>query len=108
MEDGQVKETTEQLPNSDLCEADEKLKVRGGPALLEAMRDGILNLVNEARGKKDGTKGVDKLNEAGLAPLHKAAQNDQTESVKSLLDQGADIDVQTGEDKFTPLHIAAR
>ena len=107
MENGQVKLTTEQLPNSDLCEA-EKLKIRGGSALLEAVRDGIANLVNEARGKKDGTKDIDKLNEDGFAPLHKAAQNDQAESVKSLLDQGADIDVQTREDKFTPLHIAAR
>lgn len=108
MENGRVKETTEQLPNSDLCET-EKLKVRSGSAFrLESVLDGIVNLVNEARGKKDGTKVIDKLNEAGFAPLHKAAQNDQTESVKSLLDQGADIDVQTREDRFTPLHIAAR
>ena len=102
MENGQVKENTEQSLNLDLCEA-EKLKVRSGSTLLEAMLDGIVNLV-----KRDATKGIDKLNEAGFAPLHKAAQNDQTENVKSLLDQGADIDVQTREDKFTPLHIAAR
>ena len=102
MENGQVKENTEQLLYLDLCEA-ENFKVLRGSTLLEAMLDGIVNLV-----KRDGTKGIHKLNEAGFAPLHKAAQNEQTESAKSLLDQGADINVQTREDKFTPLHIAAR
>lgn len=108
MENGQVRETTgQQFLNLDLNEA-EKPKVRRGSALLEAVRDGIVNLVNEARGKRDSAKGVDKLNEAGFAPLHKAAQNDQTDSAKFLLDQGADIDVRTREDKLTSLHIAAR
>jgi len=108
MENGQVRENTgEQLLNLEWSEA-EKFKVHRGSALLEAVRDGIVNFVNEARGKRDITKGIDKLNEAGFAPLHKAAQNDQTDSAKSLLDQGADIDVRTREDKLTPLHIAAR
>ena len=108
MENGQVRENSgEQLLNLDLCEA-EKLKVRRSSALLETLRDGIVNFVNEARGKRDSAKGIDKVNETGVAPLHKAAQNDQTDSAKSLLDQGADIDVRTREDKLTPLHIAAR
>ena len=108
MENHQVRENTgEQLLTLDLDEAG-KHKVRRSSALLEAVRDGIVNLVNEARGKRDIAKNVDKLNEAGFAPLHKAAQNDQTDNAKSLLDQGADIDVQTREDKLTPLHIAAR
>ena len=108
MENGQVRENTgEQLLNLHTNEV-EKCKVRRSSALLEAVRDGIVNLVNEARGKRDSTKGIDKLNEGGFAPLHKAAQNDQTDSAKSLLDLGADIDVRTREEKLTPLHIAAR
>ena len=108
MENGQVRENTkEELLTLDLSEA-EKLKIYRGSALLGAVRDGIVHFVNEARGKRDITKSIDKLNEAGIAPLHKAAQNDQIDSAKSLLDQGADIDVRTREDKLTPLHIAAR
>ena len=108
MENGQVRENAgEHLLNLEMSEV-EKLKVRRGSALLEAVRDGIVNLVNEARGKKDGTKSIDKLNDAGFAPLHEAAQYDRTDAAKSLLDRGADIDVRTREDKLTALHIAAR
>ena len=108
MENGQVSENAEeQLVNVDLGEA-EKFKVHHGSGLLEAVRGGIANFVNEVRGKRDSTKNTDKLNEAGFAPLHKAAQDDQTDSAKSLLDQCADIDVRTRDDKLTPLHIAAR
>jgi hypothetical protein len=53
--------------------------------------------VNEARGKKDSTKSIDKLNDAGFAPLHEAAQYDRTDVAKSLLNRGADIDVRTRE-----------
>lgn len=108
MENGQVSENAEeQLVNVDLGEA-EKFNVHHGPAFLEAVRDGIANFMNEVRGKRDSTKHIDKLNEDGYTPLHKAAQNDQTDSAKSLLDQCADIDVRTRDDKLTPLHIAAR
>ena len=111
MKNGQVRENPgEQLLNLDLS-ATEKLKVLRGvqsSALLGTVRDGIVHFVNEARGKRDSSKSIDKLNETGVAPLHKATQNDQTDSAKSLLDEGADIDVRTREDKLTPLHIAAR
>lgn len=109
MENGQVRENAEErLASVDMGEAELKFKVHHGSALLEAFRGGIANLVNEVRGKRESTKNIDKLNEAGFAPLHKAAQNDQTDSAKSLLDQCADIDVRTRDDKLTPLHIAAR
>lgn len=54
----------------DLCEV-EKFKVCGGFVLFEVMWDGILNFVNEVCGKKDGMKGVDKLNEVGFVLFYK-------------------------------------
>ena len=95
MENGQVRENTrEQLPRLDLSET-QKLTIQRGSALLEAVRDGIVHFVNEARGKTDSTKSVDKVNEAGIAPLHKATQNDQTDSAKSLLDQAGGVQILT-------------
>ena len=76
--------------------------------MLLAVRDGIVNLVNETLGKKDGTKTIDKLDESGLALLHQAVQYDRANIARSLLDDGAEIDVRTREDNLTPLHIAAR
>lgn len=84
------------------------MEFRRPTGMFLAVRDGLVNLVNEKLKIKDSTKSVDKLDESGLAPLHQAAQYDRTDVARSLLDQGADIDVLTREDNLTPLHIAAR
>ena len=63
----------EQIQNLETSEA-EKLKLRRANGLFVAVRDGIVNLVNEKFGKKDSTKSIDKLGESGLALLHQAAQ----------------------------------
>lgn len=86
----------------------EKQKLRRPTGMFSAVRDGIVNLVNETLGVKNSTKSVDTLDESGLALLHQAAQYDRTDAVRSLLDQDAEIDVRTREDNLTPLHIAAR
>lgn len=77
-------------------------------ALFEAVRDGVVDLVNEQLGKKKNSKAIDKLDQSGLALLHQAARYDRTDVARSLLDHGARIDVRSREDNLTPLHIAAR
>lgn len=77
--------------------------------LFEAVRDGIVDLVNEQLGKlKKISKDIDKLDQTGLALLHQAARYERANVAKSLLDHGARIDVRSREDNLTPLHIAAR
>lgn len=76
--------------------------------LFEAVRDGIVDLVNEQLGKKENSKAIDKLDQSGLALLHQAARYDRADVARSLLDHGARIDVRSREDNLTPLHIAAR
>ena len=97
----------EQIQNLETSEA-EKLMLRGADGLFVAVRDGIVNLVNETFGKNDSTKSIDKLDEFGLALLHQASQYGRTDIARSLLDNGAEIDVRTREDNLTPLHIATR
>lgn len=80
-----------------------------GAGLFEAVRDGVVDLVNEQLGKqKKNSKSIDKLDQSGLALLHQAARYDRTNVARSLLDHGARIDVRSREDNLTPLHIAAR
>ena len=76
--------------------------------LFEAVRDGIVDIVDEQLGKKENTKAIDKLDQSGLAMLHQAARYDRVCVAKCLLDHGARIDVRSKEDSLTPLHIAAR
>lgn len=77
-------------------------------SLLEAVRDGVADLVKEQLGKKNNAKNIDKLDQSGLALLHQAARYDRTNVARCLLDYGARIDVRSREDQLTPLHIAAR
>lgn len=97
----------EQIQNMEMSEA-EKLKLPRANGLFVAVRDGIVNLVNEKFAKKDSKKSMDKLGESGLTLLHQAAQYGRTDIARSLLDNGAEIDVRTREDNLTPLHIATR
>lgn len=76
--------------------------------LFEAVRDGVVDLVNEQLEKKKNSKVIDKLDQSGLALLHQAARYDRANVARSLLDHGAQIDVRTREDNLTPQHIAAR
>ena len=97
----------EQIQNLEMNKP-EKQKSRRTAGLFDAVRDGIVNLVSETLGKKDNTKTIDKLDQSGLALLHQAAQYGRTDIARSLLDNGAEIDVRSKEDSLTPLHIAAR
>ena len=76
--------------------------------MFEAVRDGIVDVVNEQLSKKGNAKTIDKLDQSGLAMLHHAARYDRVHVAKSLLEHRACIDVRTKEDNLTPLHIAAR
>ncbi|XP_071041005.1 delta-latroinsectotoxin-Lt1a-like [Parasteatoda tepidariorum] len=46
--------------------------------------------------------------EKGFTPIHIAASTRNSGFVKFLVDQNADVNVQTAGDKVTPLHIAAK
>ena len=76
--------------------------------LFEAVRDGVVDIVNEQLEKRENKKEIDKLDQSGLALLHQAARYNRTGAAGALLDHGARIDVRTRDDDLTPLHIAAR
>ena len=98
------REQTQGLEDSEV----DKLKPTRKSTLFLAVLDGIATLMDETRKRKESTKSVDKLDESGLALLHQVAQYNRTEEARSLLDDGAEIDVRSREDNLTPLHIAAR
>lgn len=54
-------------------------------------------------GSKMNTKSPD-----GVEPIHLAAQEGHTDTVRALLQQGGTITGQAGKDRNTPLHFAAR
>lgn len=76
--------------------------------LFEAVRDGVVDLVNQQLMKKQHIEGINKLDQSGLALLHQAARYNRVNVAGTLLDHGARIDVRSREDNLTPLHIAAR
>ena len=76
--------------------------------LFEAVRDGVVHLVNQQLTKKKHAEEINKLDQSGLALLHQAARYNRASVAGTLLDHGARIDVQTREDNLTSLHIAAR
>ena len=72
--------------------------------LIFAVRNGLKNLVSELiqRGAV-----IDELDEIrGWSALHYAAEGCNTETTKLLLDHGANLEVQSGESRETPLHVA--
>jgi len=82
--------------------------IRHATRLFEAVRDGVVDLVNERLLEKDNVKDIDRLDHSGLALLHQAARYNRTGVAGVLIDHGARIDVRTREEGLTPLHIAAR
>lgn len=52
------------------------------------------------------TRNVNKLDKEGFAPLHGCAHDGDTEGIRRLLQQGADINV-LDFDQRTPVYIAA-
>eukprot|EP01069_Polyplicarium_translucidae_P001548 Polyplicarium_translucidae@DN1709_c0_g1_i1.p1 len=58
------------------------------------------------KGGKDTDKTVNATNEDGMSPLHRAAQNGNTEVIKFLIDNNANPRV-TSKSGETPLHVAA-
>ena len=76
--------------------------------LLEAVRDGIADVVKERLLKRQHTKQIDKLDQSGLAMLHQAARYNRVRVAQTLLDHGAQVDVRTRDENLTPLQIAAR
>ena len=110
-EDGKKSFVSREKLNLEMSELGKPIISRATRAtgLFEAVRDGVVDLVNDHLGKlKKNSKGIDKLDQSGLALLHQAARYDRTNVARSLLDHGARIDVRSREDSLTPLHIAAR
>ena len=77
-------------------------------ALFEAVRDGMVDVVNAKLGLKQNVEAIDKLDESGLNLLHQAARYDRTDVARALLNHGAPIDARSREDGLTALHVASR
>ena len=76
--------------------------VRGYPKVVRALVEAGVNVEGEsAYGKTSGFK-----QQTGRTPLHSAAANGKLETVKALIELGADKNVKNIEDQ-TPLHLAA-
>lgn len=99
---------TRERMNLEMSELGQALPSRTNGGLFEAVRDGIVDLVNDRLNKKQSAKEINKLDQSGLSLLHQAARYNRWKVAETLLDHGACIDVRTKEEKLTPLQIAAR
>lgn len=92
----------------EMSELGQALPSRTNGGLFEAVRDGIVDVVNDRLNKKQTAKEINKLDQSGLSLLHQAARYNRRKVAETLLDHDACIDVRTKEEKLTPLQIAAR
>ena len=83
------------------------IQIRPG-GLHAAVREGSLGELKKELGFLEAKSELDWLDGSGFGVLHEAARFNHSGVVKALLDHGAHIDVQSKEDRITPLHIAAR
>ena len=77
-----------------------------------AVRNGELSLLDAELAKlqkeSDNIGIIDALDKFGFAALHHTTRFNRIEATNVLLNHGADVNVQSGTDVNTPLHIAAR
>ena len=77
--------------------------------LFEAIREDELDLVEDELATLTDKRLIDKISgRHGFALIHVAARYNFGRIVNTLLDHGADINIRTSEDLWTPLHLAAR
>ena len=75
--------------------------------LLEAIREDKLEFVEEELSNMN-KQDIDKTDRHGFALIHVAARYNLHRIVPSLLEHGADVNIDTSEYRWTPLHLAAR
>ena len=76
--------------------------------LFEAIREDKMELVEAELSALTDKREIDKLDGHGFALIHVAARYNFSRIVTTLLDHGANINVGTGDYRWTPLHLAAR
>lgn len=76
--------------------------------LFEAIREDEMDLVEDELASLTDKRQIDKLGGHGFALVHVAARYNFARIVATLLDHGADINSGTRENRWTPLHLAAR
>ena len=76
--------------------------------LFEAIREDEMELVEAELSALTDKREIDKLGGHGFALIHVAARYNFSRIVTTLLDHGANINVGTGDYRWTPLHLAAR
>ena len=67
-----------------------------------------MDLVEDELASLTDKSQIDKLGGHGFALIHVAARYNFARIVSTLLDHGADINSGTRENRWTPLHLAAR
>ena len=76
--------------------------------LFEAIREDEMELIEAELSTLTDKREIDKLGGHGFALIHVAARYNFSRIVTTLLDHGANINVGTGDYRWTPLHLAAR
>ena len=77
--------------------------------LFEAIREDEMDLVEEKLSSLTDKRSIDETSGPhGFALIHVAAKYNFGRIVNTLVDHGADINIRTSEDLWTPLHLAAR
>ena len=77
--------------------------------LFEAIREDEMDLVEEKLSSLTDKRSIDETSgPRGFALIHVAAKYNFGRIVNTLVDHGADINIRTSKDLWTPLHLAAR
>lgn len=76
---------------------------------LQLARDGNSEVLSTALARlgEHGRRRINNLDGDKLAPLHYAARYAHTDTIKTLIHAGAEVNIR-GQDRLTPLHYAAR
>ena len=72
--------------------------------VLTAFKDALPNAISVLKAK--GITDINERDEYGFTPLHWAAKNGHTETVRDLIAAGANVDL-ANNSRWTPLHWAA-
>lgn len=74
----------------------------------EAVREGNLDVVDQAIVRAKRAKNLNDLDDMGLSGLHHAVRYNRYEAVAKLLDHGAQVNIRSRDESNTPLHISSR
>lgn len=92
------------LPNFNTGDGNDE----ANPSIGAAVRQGRRSVITKEIEKSKRNSSLDKLDDVGFSALHHVTRYCRIDAIEDLLKSGANINLQSRDDDFTALHIAAR